>query len=235
MKYLRLKWMKAIITAALMLSAGICYSCSHREEGGFYGIQEETLILSGEGPSVQDGPSDSAPGDTDEVQTQEEETEETGPQDSREETKTMCFVHISGAVWHPGVYELEEGSRIYQAVEAAGGFLPEADEGYLNLAALIADGMKITVLTKEEAQSAGAWEADEGGSGQQKETVSEKVNINTATKDQLMTLTGIGEVRAEDIIAYRQEHGPFRQIEDIMQVSGIKEAAFAKIKDDITV
>ena len=147
----------------------------------------------------------------------------------------MCFVHISGAVWHPGVYELEEGSRIYQAVEAAGGFLPEADEGYLNLAALIADGMKITVLTKEEAQSAGAWEADEGGSGQQKETVSEKVNINTATKDQLMTLTGIGEVRAEDIIAYRQEHGPFRQIEDIMQVSGIKEAAFAKIKDDITV
>lgn len=147
----------------------------------------------------------------------------------------MCFVHINGAVWHPGVYELEEGSRIYQAVEAAGGFLPEADEGYLNLAALIADGMKITVLTKEEAQSAGAWEADEGGSGQQKETVSEKVNINTATKDQLMTLTGIGEVRAEDIIAYRQEHGPFRQIEDIMQVSGIKEAAFAKIKDDITV
>ena len=88
---------------------------------------------------------------------------------------------------------------------------------------------------KEEAQSAGAWKADEGGSGQQKETVSEKVNINTATKDQLMTLTGIGEVRAEDIIAYRQEHGPFRQIEDIMQVSGIKEAAFAKIKDDITV
>ena len=143
MKYLRLKWMKAIITAALMLSAGICYSCSHREEGGFYGIQEETLILSGEGPSVQDGPSDSAPGKTDEVQTQEEETEETGPQDSREETKTMCFVHINGAVWHPGVYELEEGSRIYQAVEAAGGFLPEADEGYLNLAALIADGMKI--------------------------------------------------------------------------------------------
>ena len=235
MKYLRLKWMKAIITAALMLSAGICYSCSHREEGGFYGIQEETLILSGEGPLVQDGPSDSASGETDEVQTQEEETEETGPQDSREETKTMCFVHINGAVWHPGVYELEEGSRIYQAVEAAGGFLPEADEGYLNLAALIADGMKITVLTKEEAQSAGAWEADEGGSGQQKETVSEKVNINTATKDPLMTLTGSGEVRAEDIIAYRKENGPFRQIEDIMQVSGIKEAAFAKIKDDITV
>ena len=69
MKYLRLKWIKAIITAALMLSAGICYSCSHREEGGFYGIQEETLILSGEGPLVQDGPSDSAPGETDEVQT----------------------------------------------------------------------------------------------------------------------------------------------------------------------
>ncbi len=217
MNYLRSKWMKTFMIAALMLTAGACYSCSRREEGGFYEIQEEDLNLSVEGLPAQDGPSVSA--------LPEEETQET------EETKAACVVHVSGAVLHPGVYTLEEGSRVYQAVEAAGGFLPEADEGYLNLAAPVTDGMKITVLTREEAQSAPAWEAAESADGQQ----TAKVNINTAQKDELMTLKGIGEARAEDIIAYRQEHGPFQTIEDIMQVSGIKEAAFARIKDDITV
>lgn len=288
MNNLRSKWMKAIITAALMLSAGLCYSCSHWEEGGFYGIMEQETLsltdeelsgdggssgssnslgsggspeagsafsgsgsasgdgaLSGNGSALGDGMSSgggqAAGGDSTAGGGQAAGGNSSADGSSAEnasqpaETKALCYVHICGAVNAPGVYELEEGSRVYQAVEAAGGFLPEADEGYLNLAALISDGMKITVLTREEAASAPAWEGEIGGTGQQEAAAPAKVNINTATQDQLMTLKGIGEARAADIIAYRQEHGPFRQIEDIMQVSGIKEAAFAKIKDDITV
>lgn len=157
-----------------------------------------------------------------------------------------CFVHICGAVADPGVYELPGDSRIYQAVEAAGGLLPEADERLLNLAAPIVDGMKITVFTREEAGSVS--EADVisvpatsplsglpgiGNTGS--ENRSGQVNINTAGKDELMTLKGIGESRAEDIIAYREKHGFFQKIEDIMKVPGIKDGAFQKIKDDITV
>lgn len=158
--------------------------------------------------------------------------------------EAICIVYICGAVAHPGVYELPEGSRIYQAVEAAGGFLPEAKEQLLNLAAPVADGMKITVFTKEEADTVS--EADvisvpalisssglTGEAGLDKGTG--QININTAGKDELMTLKGIGESRAEDIIAYREKHGLFRKIEDIMKVPGIKDGAFQKIKDDITV
>lgn len=252
MNNLRSKWMKAIITAALMLSAGLCYSCSRWEEGGFYGIMEQETLsltdeeLSGDGGSSGDGDFSGGSGSSGSGNSQGSGGSSEAGSSSMDgssaenasqpaETKALCYVHICGAVNAPGVYELEEGSRVYQAIEAAGGFLPEADEGYLNLAALISDGMKITVLTREEAASAPAWEGEIGGTGQQEAAAPAKVNINTATQDQLMTLKGIGEARAADIIAYRQEHGPFRQIEDIMQVSGIKEAAFAKIKDDITV
>lgn len=140
----------------------------------------------------------------------------------------VCFVHICGAVEKPGVYELSDGSRIYQAVELAGGFLPEADESGLNLAALVSDGMKIQILTREEAETA---------SGQDGYALADggKININTAGAEELMTLKGIGESRAREIIAYREKHGRFSKIEDIMQVPGIKDGAFQKIKDDITV
>lgn len=229
MKNLRTKWMNAVITAALMLSAGICYSCSRREEGGFYGIEEQEWAEPAEGDRSSAVPS-SAP---EPVSGPEETSGTTGPEE--EEEQPLCWVHICGAVQNPGVYGLEEGSRIYQAVEAAGGFLPEADEEYLNLAAAVADGMKITVLTEEEAHTA-PFVAEAGGmSSLPDHDDRKKVNINTADKDELMTLKGIGEARAEDIIAYRRENGPFRSIEEIMKVSGIKEAAFAEIQDEITV
>ena len=149
-------------------------------------------------------------------------------------TEASCFVHVCGQVNAPGVYELEAGSRIYQAVEMAGGFSADAAVWYLNLAQEITDGMKIQVPNLQEAKE---WART--GSPQesmlQGDSQEAKVNLNTAGKEQLMTLTGIGESRAEDIIRYRQEHGPFERIEDIMNVSGIKEGAFQKIKDSITV
>ncbi|MBE5971258.1 MAG: hypothetical protein E7246_01865 [Lachnoclostridium sp.] len=138
----------------------------------------------------------------------------------------MIYVHICGEVNKPGVYELPEGSRIFEAVEAAGGFTEEAAEASLNLAQVISDEAQIVILTMEEAEEKARMEREQAAG---------IVNINTASKEQLMTLTGIGESRAEDIIRYRSESGGFQSIEEIMNVPGIKESAYLKIKDSITV
>lgn len=139
-----------------------------------------------------------------------------------------CFVHVCGAVAVPGVYELPAGSRIFDAVELAGGVTEDGVPTALNFAERVYDGEQILVPTWEQYNagwtSAGAESVSDG-----------RVNINTATKEQLMALNGIGESRAQAIIAYREEHGPFLTIEELMQVSGIKEAAFEKVKDYITV
>jgi competence protein ComEA len=132
----------------------------------------------------------------------------------------------------PGVYELEEGSRIFQAVEVAGGFTENAAADSLNMAEPVKDGMELKVPDKEEAKVL-LDQALYSGTGSSEGR--RKVNLNTADKGQLMTLRGVGEAKADDIIRYRESHGGFQKIEDIMKISGIKEAAFLKIKDDITV
>lgn len=143
----------------------------------------------------------------------------------------LCYVHVCGEVMNPGVYEMEAGSRVFQALEKAGGFTQEASDEYLNMAEIIQDGMKLQVPSKQEVEAGTVPKPSiAGGAGQPA-----KVNINIAGKEQLMTLRGVGESRAEDIIRYREEHGSFGSIEEIMEVSGIKDAAFQKIKEDITV
>lgn len=137
------------------------------------------------------------------------------------EEESLCYVHICGEVAVPGVYEMKPGDRIFQVLELAGGYTEDAVEEYLNLAQEVEDGMKLVVPSETE------W--TDGTDREQ------KLNLNTATAAELMQLKGIGEVRAADIVAYRDKHGPFSRIEDIMKVPGIKDAAFQKIKDDITV
>lgn len=143
------------------------------------------------------------------------------------------FVHVCGAVQTPGVYEVASGSRIYEVINLAGGLLETADSDYLNQAETVSDGLKLYVPTREEIEA-----------GMVKNTNEEKadtsastglVNINTADVSLLTTIRGVGESRAESIIAYREENGGFSSIEDIMKVTGIKEGLFNKIKDQITV
>lgn len=169
---------------------------------------------------------------------------------SSEEAKTLV-VHICGAVSAPGVYELPAGSRIIDAVEAGGGFLPEAEEACCNLAEEIVDGCQIYIMTKSESCADGQTEKKAGiqtSPDSDMQTTDRNVrsnsapalenglvNLNTADVAALMTLPGIGESRAKAIISYREQHGAFAQIEDIMKISGIKQAAFSKIKDKITV
>lgn len=138
------------------------------------------------------------------------------------EDTEYIFVYVCGAVNCEGVYELPSGSRVYQAIEVAGGFREDADKSNVNQAEVLKDEERIYVpIIGEEISSV----SEEAG----------KVNINKASKEELMTLPGVGESRAESIIKYREDMGAFQNIEDIMQVSGIKEGLFEKIKDLITV
>lgn len=154
-----------------------------------------------------------------------------------EEKKTgSIWVYICGEVINPGVYELKEGDRITHAIEAAGGLTSEAGEVYLNQAAHLTDGQKIYVPSREEEQSLGQdLPPSEAESPAQSVQDTGKVNINTATKEELLSLNGIGESRAEAILSYRKDSGGFRTIEDLKKVDGIKDGIFQKIREQITV
>ncbi len=157
-------------------------------------------------------------------------TEETGEEarEPLEEALPEVCVYVCGEVLHPGVYELPGDARMADAVEAAGGMTREAAEGWLNLAERLSDGQKIEVPSVEELERI---------SEEAERSIQENglVNLNTATAEQLMTLTGIGEAKAQDILAYREAHGGFSAIEELMEIPGIKEGIFQKIKDKIIV
>lgn len=139
---------------------------------------------------------------------------------------TMIRVYVCGAVANPGVVEIPQGSRVEDALEAAGGFGAEAGREAVNLADWVSDGQKLYFPKEGEAVEEPQAQAD---------SASGLVNINTADAAALCTLPGIGESRARDIISYREANGGFGACEDIMKVSGIKTAAYEKIKDKITV
>lgn len=169
----------------------------------------------------------------------------------KEMQQAMIYVDVCGAVANPGVFQLAAGSRVFQAIEAAGGYLPEAALTCVNRAGVLTDGQQLYILTQEEmerqgrdpVEMAGASDGQMNGSagtGQNTGMTAQvqqdnRININTADEAQLTTLTGIGATRAQAIIVYREENGPFAAIEDIMNVQGIKEGTFAKIKDEIVV
>ena len=180
-----------------------------------------------------------------------------------EETKTKIVVHISGAVNKEGIVELEENSRVVDAINKAEGLKEKADMKNINLAYKLEDGMKIYIPTKKEIEEQNYAESDGQVqtsnntknksnigtqaksnsttlSGQtklnaQNKQSTAKVNINTATKEQLDTLPGIGSSTADKILQYRKENGKFKTKEDIKKVSGIGESKYNKIKDLIEI
>lgn len=154
------------------------------------------------------------------------------PADTPEE---KLFVYVCGAVNCPGVYQLPLDSRVYEAVDAAGGLREDAAAESINQAQKLEDGLKLYVPTKEEAAQ-GVQEQtlnfEEDGTAQ---SASSKININSATAEELKTLPGIGDAKAQSIVSYRSRNGMFQSIEDLMNVEGIKNGVFDKIKDRITV
>ena len=147
------------------------------------------------------------------------------------ETEKSVLVHVAGAVAVEGVYELPEGSRVQDAVEAAGGWLPQADLTSLNLAAVVQDGTKVYIPTVGEAPAASGAAAS-GGTGAVGEVL---ININTASVEELDALPGVGESTAQAIVDDREQLGPFASPEDLMRVSGIGEKKFAKLQEHICV
>ena len=290
-----------VITAAFFLC-----SCSGRadepvlepvrtEEDGAAGASVPQSFLTEENTGAVGAVRESAPAE------KEEDTVEGNTVPGRNEDKTdsavpgeadpdaeagqnLLTVHVCGAVKKEGVYSLPAGSRIFDAVEAAGGFSDNADRSYLNLAMEVEDAWQIRIPSKEETEalrrqkevpeqdgSSGSAEAGEdlygkltgqdmpfivkgaapadgqetgrkagdtnveAASGKNSAPEGSKININTASKEELMKIPGVGEKKAQRIIDYREQNGRFESIEDLMKVPGIKNASFEKMRDYITV
>lgn len=200
--------MKKILTIVICLSAVLLSGCGKAAEAYFEEATEESAGLE----MKTDGGTEAQTSDAMQKPQKDED----------------CCVYICGAVEHPGVYQLPPGSRVYEAVELAGGLTSDASFDAVNQAEEVTDGQMITVPTVEEQQAA-----------QEEEQTSDasdgKVNINTADAAELMTLPGIGASKAESILSYREEQGSFSSVEEIMNITGIKEGVYSKIKDYITV
>ena len=161
-----------------------------------------------------------------------------------EEETTKIVVHVSGAVRNEGIIELKEKSRIADAIEMVGGVTEDAYMKDVNLATILEDGMKIYIPTKEEVEKqrentndsvSKDTNLDIYNNGSNTRKKNNKVNINTATKEELDTLPGIGESTANKIISYREEKGNFKSIEEIKEVSGIGDSKYEQIKNLIEI
>ena len=155
---------------------------------------------------------------------------ETNNKDEKAENKhdEKIFVDVKGAVKHPGVFETTKDKRVKDLIEEAGGLLEDADTSTLNLSQKVKDQMVIYVLKHGEKPK----QISDGGSSSSNTDV---ININTANKEQLMKISGVGKTKAEAIISYREKNGDFKKKEDITKVRGIGKATFEKIKDKIEV
>lgn len=155
--------------------------------------------------------------------------------------KPHIVLHICGAVKKPGVYEFSEDARVVDAIEKAGGLTKQAVGQAVNQARIVCDGEQLYIPTKEECAN-GTYERENSSqntTSEKKDTTLSiehgKVNLNTATVEELTTLPGIGQAKASKIVDYRETKGMFTKIEDVMQIPGIKQGVFEKIKEQIYV
>lgn len=165
-----------------------------------------------------------------------EDNESTAKSNSEQSDNSIIMIHISGAVNNPGLISLESGSRLIDAVNAAGGAMAEADLDQVNLSRKINDEERIHIPLKGEISQIAPLSGEVSGGGVSPNTGenAEKININTSDKSSLMELPGIGEKTADKIINYRQEN-PFKSIDDLKEVPGIGEKKFNELKDKISV
>ncbi|HEX2089559.1 MAG TPA: helix-hairpin-helix domain-containing protein [Actinomycetota bacterium] len=146
----------------------------------------------------------------------------------------VVVVYVSGWVERPGVYEFEEGDRVVDAIERAGGPKKGADLNALNLAAFLTDAQQVLVMKKGQAPAPPTSGSATGG-GTTTGPAGGPINLNTATLEQLETLPGIGPALGQRIIDYREQQGPFQSVEDLLEVSGIGEKRLADLQDQVTV
>ncbi|MGB8453311.1 MAG: helix-hairpin-helix domain-containing protein [Anaerocolumna sp.] len=259
-------FLKTGIILLLIVLAGIFYSCRDVKEPNI-SLQDDFANQTAEGVTKEPV----ADGQTDEklLTVDDQRSSETTTADITEVNQTAkgqeadqsmekafdvaheyIYIYICGAVREPDVYEVDTDTRLVDVIKLAGGLSEDAAGDYVNQAALVEDGQKVYIPTKDEVKGIlpdGFLYNDSNQPDTVNETISSevnaagatasagKVNINKASSEELMTLAGIGESKAESIIAYRQEHGSFKRIEEIKNISGIKDSVFNKISDMITV
>lgn len=215
------RFQKIAVSVAGVLSFVICgflYSCTYK--GNTVYTIEQSEAGTGQEASGQ------------EVSGRPEEAESVSEANSQLQ---QVFVYVCGNVVNPGVYEASPEARVYELIDMAGGASENGCLEALNLAEHIYDGQKLYVPDYDEYASGTEWQYNEENSGAGDDTGKGLVNINTADVQLLMTLPGVGQSRAQAIVDYRNEHGSFECIEDIMNVNGIKEGAFSKLRDYISV
>ena len=159
--------------------------------------------------------------------------EENEVEEKENEMEEKIIIHITGEVEEGGIIELEKGARISDAIEEAGGITEEADLSNVNLAYSLNDGQKIKIPNINEKNEEAIVEEKAGDNIIIEENKEEKININKATQTEIETLPGIGPSTALKIINYRNEHGKFKNVEDIKNVPGIGDTKFENIKEYI--
>lgn len=213
------------MTGCLMLTVLLLCGCAGKNDLEIVtGSEEAAQEVSGQAETLQ------------ESGVQEPDSSEPA-QISGQAEESPIYVQVTGAVKQPGVYELPKGARVFEAIEKAGGMTEDAKAESINQALEVSDGDMIVLYTQQE------WQQMQTDNGAEKTAQSassgseddERININTASLDQLCSISGIGQSRAQSIITYREQNGAFGSIEEIMKVSGIKEGLFQKIKDKIKI
>ena len=246
----------AYVFALFMCS--VLYGCTPKEQLVLETESIQQEVRECEEPEVQKGETAMTQEDKSDAGGSVQDSSAMSQKQEPDQVPSTIYVHVCGAVKNPGVYELAAGSRVYEAVEEAGGFTENAESSYVNQAQQLSDGVKLIIPTTEQVEagsvsdvtgtigiveSAGTGQAETGqeaigGAGATPDGVAAsdgKININTASEAELCNIPGIGETRAAAIVTYRQEMGGFTSIEDIMNVSGIKQGTYDKIKDRIKV
>ncbi|HEM2549073.1 TPA: helix-hairpin-helix domain-containing protein [Streptococcus suis] len=173
---------------------------------------------------------------TEQTSSSQEQVDEVSAEGNTEESKepSQLVVDVKGAVEKPGLYTLEVGSRVNDAVEAAGGLTSQADPKSINLAQKLSDEAVVYVASKDENISVVASTTASSAMSQEEKSTS-LVNLNTATEADLQTISGIGAKRAADIIAYREANGGFKSVDDLNNVSGIGDKTMESIRPYVTV
>ncbi|MDO4443133.1 MAG: ComEA family DNA-binding protein [Slackia sp.] len=231
-------WAGAALLLVLALGATIFGFGACSPEPAF------TLSKNGEAASVSEASDDAQKTDAAREESKDassDDSSSTSGTAEEEGSSVQVAVYVSGAVASPGVYMLDEGARVCDAVAAAGGFRDDAALESVNLARRVADGEQIAIPTQEQVES-GAFAAQESagsagsaGSAAASSASSSLVNINTAGIEELDSLAGVGPATAQAIVDEREANGPFASVEDIQRVSGIGEKKFEKLKESICV
>jgi competence protein ComEA len=212
------KYIITALTCLLLLVSGICYSCSYNNKSAAVLVSEQE----NQDPQFL----------ASQAQDQGETEAVTAGTQAQPAAEQSIYVHICGAVVNPGVYQVPEGSRLVDLIEQSGGLTGEAAGDYINQAVMLEDGQRIYIPTVEEVADLSSIEYIQGSGGDQSNpeaAAASAVNINTANAEELMSLPGIGEAKANSIVSYRNKNGKFKTIEDLVNIPGIKEGLFNQI------